>query len=140
MNISLKGKIALVGGSTRGIGLAIANQLASSGASVCLMSRNQSKMEKIVDKLSKDLNQEHSFIKVDFSDFDSLKVIMKDFFSKTKIDILINNTQGPSSGNALSKSVNDYQFAFDLLFKNIVYTSSLAIDHMKKQNWGRIIM
>tara|TARA_A100001011_G_scaffold253608_1_gene261886 strand:+ start:23835 stop:24620 length:786 start_codon:yes stop_codon:yes gene_type:complete len=139
MNISLKGKIALVGGSTRGIGLAISKQLASSGASVCLMSRNQSKMEKIVDQLSKDLNQEHTFIKVDFSDFDSFKGIMKDFFNERKIDILINNTQGPSSGNTLSKSVDDYQFAFDLLFKNIVYTSSLALDHMKKQNWGRII-
>ena len=51
----------------------------------------------------------------------------------------INNTQGPLSGNSLSKSIKDYQIAFDLLFKNIVYTSSLALDHMKNQKWGRII-
>ena len=139
MNISLKGKTVLVGGSTRGIGLAIARQLANSGASVCLMSRNQKMMEKIINELYCDSHQEHNFIKVDFSDFDSFKIIMKEFFSKAKIDILINNTQGPLSGNSLSKSIEDFQIAFDLLFKNIVYTSSLALDHMKNQKWGRII-
>ena len=39
MNISLKGKSALIGGSSRGLGLAVANQLAHSGANVTLMSR-----------------------------------------------------------------------------------------------------
>tara|TARA_B100001057_G_scaffold926_1_gene910 strand:+ start:37032 stop:37853 length:822 start_codon:yes stop_codon:yes gene_type:complete len=139
MNVSLKGKKVLVGGSTRGIGLAIARQLASSGATVCLMARDQLKMKKIIGQLSNNLNQEHSFLKVDFSDFESFKHITEDFFNKNKIDILVNNTQGPSSGNSLSKSVDDYQIAFDLLFKNIVYLSSKAIENMKKQNWGRII-
>tara|TARA_Y100000768_G_scaffold318701_1_gene254227 strand:- start:2873 stop:3658 length:786 start_codon:yes stop_codon:yes gene_type:complete len=139
MNISLKGKTALVGGSTRGIGLAIARQLANSGASVFLMSRNEKMMKKIINELSSDSYQKHNFIKVDFSDFDSFKTIMKEFFISNKIDILINNTQGPLSGNSLSKSIEDYQIAFNLLFKNIVYTSSLALDHMKNKKWGRII-
>ena len=50
MNISLKGKRALIGGSSRGLGLAVAKQLAYSGASVTLMSRNENKLKGIGTK------------------------------------------------------------------------------------------
>ena len=45
MRISLEGKSALVGGSSKGIGFGIAKQLAESGASVCLMARDEKKMK-----------------------------------------------------------------------------------------------
>lgn len=48
-------------------------------------------------------------------------------FFKNEIDILVNNTQGPPAGDVLNVDINDYQNAFDLLFKNIVYTTMLAI-------------
>ena len=51
MKIDLSGKKALVGGSSKGIGLGIARQLAESGASVCLMARNESRLKEIVDQL-----------------------------------------------------------------------------------------
>ena len=139
MEISLIGKQALIGGSSKGIGLAIAKQLAISGASVCLMARNKSKMKEIVKNLPSDKKQRHHFLQVDFSDFNSFKEKIDAFFVENKIDILVNNTQGPPSGNSLSKSIQDYQSSFDLLFKNIVYTTSLALSNMKIQGWGRII-
>ncbi len=139
MEISLKGKIALIGGSSKGIGLAVAKQLAYSGASVCLMARDKLKMKNIIDKLPSKSGQNHHFLEVDFSNFNEFKIIIEDFFKKHKIDILINNTQGPPAGNSISKSIEDYQKAFDLLFKNIVFTTSLAIPHMKSKGWGRII-
>ena len=52
---------------------------------------------------------------------------------------MINNTQGPKSGDVNSLSIKDYQKAFDLLFKNTVFTTMLAIENMKKNSWGRII-
>ena len=47
MKISLEGKSALVGGSSKGIGFGIAKQLAESGASVCLMARDEKKMKEL---------------------------------------------------------------------------------------------
>ena len=139
MEVSLNGKKALVGGSLKAIGLAVAKQLAASGASVCLMARDESKMKEIIKNLPSEKGQAHCFLQVDFSDFSSFKLKLEVFFKENKIDILINNTQGPPSGNSLSKSIQDYQTSFDLLFKNIVHTTSLAMKNMKSQGWGRII-
>ena len=51
MKIDLTGKNALIGGSSKGIGLGIAIELANSGASVCLMARDETKLKEIVDQL-----------------------------------------------------------------------------------------
>ena len=139
MEIDLTGKFALVGGSTSGIGKAIATRLAESGASICLMARNKSKLEKVVNELDKSKNQKHKFLEVDFLNYSIFSKKIKSFFEKNHIDILVNNTQGPAAGGALEKSIDDYQSAFDLLFKCAVQTSQLALSSMKDKKWGRII-
>tara|TARA_B110001450_G_C17583393_1_gene465910 strand:+ start:153 stop:938 length:786 start_codon:yes stop_codon:yes gene_type:complete len=139
MKIELSGKKALIGGSSKGIGLGIAKQLAESGASVCLMARNETKLKEIVSKLPSSENQNHDYLVVDFSGFDGFKIIIEEYVDKNRIDILINNTQGPPAGNSLSKDIESYQEAFDLLFKSVVYTTSLIVPKMLKNKWGRII-
>ena len=139
MKIDLSGKKALIGGSSKGIGLGIAKQLAESGASVCLMARNETKLKEIVSKLPSSENQNHDYLVVDFSNFDGFKIIIEEYVDKNRIDILINNTQGPPAGNSLSKDIESYQEAFDLLFKSVVYTTSLIVPKMLKNKWGRII-
>ena len=139
MEISLVGKKALVGGSSKGIGYGVAKQLAESGASVCIMARDIKKMKEIVQTLPSNDSQEHSYLVVDFSDFKSFKNIIEDYLNENHIDILINNTQGVPAGDSLSKSIDDYQKAFDVLFKCVVHTSFLALNKMKGKGWGRII-
>ncbi|MUH35626.1 SDR family oxidoreductase [Zobellia amurskyensis] len=139
MNINLKGKKALVGGSSGGIGKAIAQQLAESGASVTLMSRSEEKLQKIVSNLPTDQDQVHNYLVVDFSDFHSYREIIYGYFETNSVDILVNNTQGPAAGSAMEKQTSDYQEAFDLLFKTVSYTTELALEHMKTNKWGRII-
>jgi 3-oxoacyl-[acyl-carrier protein] reductase len=137
MKIDLSGKKALIGGSSKGIGLGIASQLAESGASVCLMARNESKLKKIVNQLPNSEN--HSYLVVDFSNFEEYKIKIEEYLESNQVDILVNNTQGPPAGNSLSKDIDSYQEAFDLLFKSIVYTTSLIVPKMQKNKWGRII-
>ena len=139
MKIDLSGKKALIGGSSKGIGLGIAKQLAESGASVCLMARNETKLKELILKLPSSENQNHDYLVVVFSSFDRFKIIIEEYVDNNRIDILINNTQGPPAGNSLSKDIESYQEAFDLLFKSVVYTTSLIVPKMLKNKWGRII-
>ncbi len=139
MEISLKNKKALIGGSSQGIGKAIAQQLAKSGASVTIMARSEDKLKSIISQLPTNQGQTHQYLVVDYTNYDSYKKIIETYFTQNSVDILVNNTQGPSAGNALEKDVPDYQNAFDLLFKTTVFTTQLALKGMKAKNYGRII-
>ena len=137
MKIDLTGKNALIGGSSKGIGLGVATQLANSGASVCLIARNESKLKEILNQLPNSSN--HSYLIVDFSNFKEYKIKIEKYIKNNQVNILVNNTQGPPAGNSLSKNIDSYQEAFDLLFKSVVYTTSLVVPQMQKNKWGRII-
>ena len=139
MNISLKSKRALVGGSSKGLGNAVANQLAMSGAQVTLVARNEGLLIENVKKLNEKTDLAHDYLVVDYNDFNQYQTRIKEYLSTNPIDILVNNTQGPSSGDVMNVSLEDYQKSFDLLFKNVVYTTMLALENMKKNKWGRII-
>lgn len=140
MKIDLSSKNALVGAGTQGIGAGIAMELAKCGANVTVISRSKSKLEEIVDVLPLvSHNQKHQYLVADFLKFNDYKIIIHNFFKTNSIDILVNNTNGPEAGLALEKNVEDFQVAFDLLFKTVFETTSLALAHMIKQKNGRII-
>ncbi|MGB5236185.1 MAG: SDR family oxidoreductase [Flavobacteriaceae bacterium] len=139
MNISFEGKKALVGGASGGIGLAIARQLAKSGAEITLVARNREKLKRYTHELACDHNQQHRYLEVDYTNFESYKQIIRNYFKDHSVDILVNNTQGPAAGGAMEKNIDDYQQAFDLLFKTTVCTTELAVEHMIEKKWGRII-
>lgn len=140
MNIQLFSKNALVGGSTQGIGAGIAIELAKCGANVTLMARNEIKLKEMVALLPVvNPNQKHQYLVADFSNFEAYRKIISDYFKENSIDILVNNTNGPEPGLALEKNVEDYQKAFDLLFKTVCETTLLALPHMIERKNGRII-
>lgn len=139
MEISLKDKKALVGGSTQGLGKAIAMQLAECGATVTLMARNEEKLKQAVNDLNTALGQKHGYLVVDFKNLEEMKTRVKKFLPANPVDILVNNTNGPEPGNALEKRPEDYQAAFDLLFQTVCFTTLEALPHMQKNNFGRII-
>jgi len=140
MNIQLFSKNALVGGATQGIGAGIAIELAKCGANVTVMSRNEAKLKNFTAELPViHPDQKHKYLVVDFSDFGNYKKIIKEYFESHPVDILVNNTNGPEPGLATEKNVEDYQKAFDLLFKTVCETTLLALPHMMEQNNGRVI-
>lgn len=128
-----------MGGSSGGLGKAIALSLASCGADVVLMARNEDKLRAVMRELDTKDNQHHSYLLTDFNDYDGHKEKMSHFFANDNVDILVNNTNGPMAGGIFAKEEQDYQQAFELLFQNAVFTTSLAIPYMQEQKFGRVI-
>jgi 3-oxoacyl-[acyl-carrier protein] reductase len=139
MEISLKGKKALVGGSSRGLGKAIAIQLAHCGAEVTLMASNEDRLKMTLAELPVNVGQQHNYLVVDFTHFEQYKAAIGEWFVNHSVDILINNTNGPAAGGVLEKSVDDYQQSFDLLFKTVCFTTMEALKGMRIAKYGRII-
>ncbi|MBL1408481.1 SDR family oxidoreductase [Sphingobacterium faecale] len=139
MKIILNGKKALVGGSSSGIGRAIAIELAKCGAEVTLMARSEEKLKVLLSELDSSQGQKHHYLVTDFNDYESHKNNVTQYFDEYQVDILVNNTNGPQAGDILHKGENDYQLAFELLFQNAVFTTRLALPYMQCKGFGRII-
>lgn len=139
MKIDLSSKVAVVCGSTRGIGHAIAMQLASCGARVVLLARNEADLKQAVSQLPAPLHQEHFYALANFNDTDSLRVATEAINLKTKVDILINNTGGPPAGLAIDATTDQFLQAFHQhLICNQILVQAF-VPAMKQKKWGRII-
>lgn len=139
MNLSLEGKYALVCGSTQGIGLAIAEELALLGANCTLMARNEASLKEAVHELDTSLRQQHDLEVADFTKPDQVRIAIESVISRHPIHILINNTGGPAAGPITDASEQDFLNAFNQhLVCNHILTKAV-IPGMKKDAYGRII-
>jgi 3-oxoacyl-[acyl-carrier protein] reductase len=139
MNLSLEGKNAVVCGSTQGIGLAIAEELALLGANCALMARNEGALKQVIHNLDTALRQEHSYIVADFSDPQQVKTAIEEHVAKHSVHILINNTGGPPGGGIIDAKEEDFLKAFNQhLICNHILTTAVT-PSMKKEGYGRII-
>jgi len=138
MDLNLKGKNALVCGSTQGIGKATAIELASLGASVILMARDEKKLKTTLSELPS-TNQNHSFIVADFSFPDQVKSVIDKLVSEKEIHVLINNTGGPPAGQAIDSKPEDFLNAINahLICSQILVQA--CVPAMKKNKFGRIV-
>lgn len=137
MNLNLKGKRALVCGSTQGIGKAIAIELANLGASITLLARNEQALREVIQELPGDLN--HEYVVADFSDYKNVQYKIAQYLENSSIDILVNNTGGPAAGPITEAEPSAFIAAYQshLLCNHVLVQAVLP--HMKAQNWGRII-
>lgn len=139
MNISLEGKTALVCGSTQGIGLAIANEFATLGATCVLMARNETELARVVQTLEKAGGQQHTYLVADFSKPHEVKEQIEKFIKENIIHIVINNTGGPKAGAIVDADEETFRIAFT---QHVICNQVIAkavIPGMKTAGYGRII-
>lgn len=140
MNTDLRGKKAIVCGGTDGIGKASAIELASMGASVILVARNEEKLEKTRNELEHSLGQEHHYIVANFDFPPEVKIRVEEYVSENgPVHILVNNTGGPAGGPILQARKEEFLQAFNshLICNHIMVQA--VVEGMKESGYGRII-
>ncbi len=137
MEINLTGKRAMVCGSTAGIGLATAQELASLGASVTLVARNEDKLRAVRDSLEPG---DHNHVVADFSDPDNVRSAAMEALERAgDHHILVNNTGGPKGGRAVDADPTEYIDAFRAHLLCNQHLSQAPAPAMKAAGYGRII-
>jgi 3-oxoacyl-[acyl-carrier protein] reductase len=140
MQIRMDGRVAIVTGGSKGIGLAVARNFAESGASVAILARGQGPLDEAVKILSGEGHNNVRAYPCDVSKADAIQttydLVVSDFGG---VDILVNNagTSRTSSFEAISDEV--WQEDLDLKLFAAIRMSRLVWPGMKQRRWGRII-
>jgi 3-oxoacyl-[acyl-carrier protein] reductase len=140
MDLGLKDRVAIVTGSSRGIGKAIAYGLAKEGAKITICARNEDLVKKAAKEIEYLVKTEVLPVKVDLSKKEDIKDMVKATVRKFgRVDILVNNTGGPPSVLFTETSEKNWSEAVNLLLMSVVNCCMEVIPYMKENRWGRII-
>lgn len=139
MNLNIKGKVAIVGGSSKGLGKACAVALAKEGVNIVLCARNEEALQKTKTEIES-LGVEVLALSVDMASAeDNQRIIDETICRFGRIDILVNNSGGPKPGTFRDISDDDLDDAYNSVLKYNIRMIRGCLPYMEKNGWGRIV-
>ena len=140
MDLGLKGKIALVAAASRGLGRAVAEELAAEGAALVLCSRNAETINKTAREIAEATGADVLALPCDVSKTDDVMGLVQSGIEKFgRIDILVTNAGGPPAGKFESFSQDQWEAATRLTLFSAIELTRQVLPGMKERRWGRIL-
>ncbi|HEU0074718.1 MAG TPA: SDR family oxidoreductase [Dehalococcoidia bacterium] len=142
MDLLLEGKRAIVTGGSRGIGKAIARQLAREGCDVALGARTEGTLKEAAAELSKETGRKIVPLTLDTMSVDSIKAFVKSAADALGgVEIVVNSAARVGGAQGDIETLDEQEILHDFEEKAIGYlrVAREAIPHMKTAGWGRII-
>ncbi len=140
MRIDLSGRVALVTGSTRGIGRAIAETLAGCGARVAVSGRDQTRATEVAAELAAATGADVRGLAVDISDAAQAGALVERVEKEFgQLDILVNNAGLTRDNLIMRLKDDDWDAVIDANLRGAFITCRAASRGMMKRRWGRII-
>ena len=140
MDLSIKGKNAIVCASSQGLGKSAAVDLAKEGVNLAICSRNKDKINLVKEEIEQTSDVKVVAIEADLSSEKDISALFQEAKKELKaIDILINNNGGPPPSTFEELTDEDWQRTFNSTMMSAIRLSKLVLPDMKKNKWGRII-
>ena len=143
MDLALKDKVAIVTGSSRGLGLASARALAAEGCRVTLCGRTEATLHAAAQDVARIAGGDDRVITVqaDVSRAEGVRLVIDRTVERFGgLDVLVNNVGLARGGGLLETSDAEWQEAFDQTLMPAVRASKLAVPHMTRRGGGSIII
>ena len=139
MDLGLRGRVALVSASSRGLGKAIAEELAAEGASLVLCARGEEKLRETAAEI-RSTGAVVKEVPADVSDAAGVEKVTQAALDEFgRVDILVTNSGGPPSGQFDSFTPEVWESAARLLLFSAVNLARAVLPGMKERRWGRIL-
>jgi len=140
VDLGLKGRVALLAASSRGLGRAVAEELAAEGVSLVLTARGQAAL----DATAKDIGSRHGVpvlaLPSDVGQRGEPERVVREGIARFgQIDILLTNSGGPPAGPFESLDAEAWDKATALVLSSVVEFCRAALPGMKERRWGRIL-
>lgn len=140
MDLGLKNKVALVAAGSRGLGRAVAEELAAEGASLVLCARDQKTLTETAAAIAEQSNAHVLAVPADVTVIDDIKRVVESGNERFgHIDILVTNAGGPPAGRFEQLTREHWDDAIRLTLMSAVELTRQVLPGMKERRWGRIL-
>lgn len=140
MELGLRGKVAIVTGASKGIGQAIAAELAAEGVHVALAARSADALTAVADTIRQRSDAQVLPVSVDLSTLEGVRTLVQQTLTHFKtVDILVNNAGAIRPGSLLTKPDADWQEDWSLKVFGYIRLAREVFPVMQRQGGGRII-
>ena len=140
MDLGLSDKTALVGASSKGLGLASALALAREGARVTICARGEPDLEAAAARIREETGAEVLAVSADLNDGGEIeRVVAATVEHFGSLDVLVNNSGGPARGVFAELDDDAWRAGFEVVTLNFVRFVRAALPHMRARGWGRIV-
>lgn len=140
MDLELKGKVAIVGGASKGLGRACAEVLAAEGAKVVMCSRAAADLERAAQEIKANTGADVYAYAGDLEQHATIQALVAAAVKQYgRLDIVVNNSGGPPLAKSLSATEEQWATAVQRSLLYFARMSREAIPHLKKQGCGRIV-
>ena len=140
MDLGLRDKVAVVAAASKGLGRAVAHELAAEGARVVMCARGRDALMTARDEIAKDTRANVRAVVADLSTMEGIEFVARDALdAHGRIDVLVNNAGGPPSGPFEKHDWGEWQKAVDLNLRSAVELTRHALPGMRQRKWGRIV-
>src|SRR6476619_4167214 len=143
MHLELEDKIAIVTGSSRGLGLASAHALAAEGCRVCVCARGEERLSAAVKEVGESAGEPRRVLggQADVSSAQGVQqVIDRTVEAFGGLDILVNNVGRAAGADLVGTSDDEWHAAFDETLFPAIRASRLAVPHLQRRGGGAIVM
>ena len=135
MDLGIAGRVALVTGASKGLGLGIAQALAREGATVAVSSRSRERIESAAREIGA-----HPFVHDAADVADAPELVHRVSETLGPVDIVVANSGGPpASPDALGFTLEQWRAAYELLLLGAVSLVEAALPGMRERGWGRVL-
>ncbi len=140
MDLGLKGKGALIGGSSKGIGRAIAIALAHEGCNVAICARDNAALAETATTIRHETESKVFSLVCDMARYEDIKRVVRETVETFgRLDIVVNNAGGPPTGTFEEMDETDWLQAINQNLMSAIRTSREALPHLRRSGGGRII-
>lgn len=140
METGLKGRVAIVAGSSQGLGRAIAFAFAAEGAHLALCARRHDVLDQVAAEVHSRYGVEALTQAFDVSDDAAVRAFVDATHSKFgRVDACVPNAGGPPAKPFLATTMDEWERAWQLNLRSAVSFCQAVLPHMQTERWGRIV-
>jgi 3-oxoacyl-[acyl-carrier protein] reductase len=140
MELGLKGRAAVVGGASSGLGAAVAEALAAEGCRLLLWSRSAERLEEVASRLRQAHGTELHTLAADATDPTAAATVADEATRRLgAVDIVVLNAGGPPPVDPLATEPDGWRTSFQLLAQTPIDLAQRLLPGMQQRKWGRVV-